>query len=399
VHDEVNPVRWPGVVVVGGGVTGLLTALELDRHGVPVLIIEQSTLCSGQTGQCHGWLHRGGVFADAGLEDFELLNRGADWWTQLAERTGTTYGGVVCELGGRENATRVAVASVWDHLGLPYAAVDPPSDAYRWVLSGPERAVVPLNVLRAAVTASGVVLRVGRARKFRSGPDSNWAQALVVTAGQQNRTIVAQAFVVASGAGITDLLPTPQLSARLTRRLSFMLVVRSPDVPDGGLAIPEQGALGLFTVPRISANARVLLVSNFLSYAVSTDISHVQASWLAGMRPTLQTYLPAVWSAVDALWGVYSATKVEPVREFALGVASTAVWPSSFRNVWIGVPGKLVLAPLIARELASRVVEHLPASQPAPDPATLLTGMPAADWGPEEWEMTPLVSRETLFGD
>lgn len=55
-------IRWPGVVVVGAGVTGLLVTERLRRSGVPVLLVEQRGLGAGQTGHCHGYLHRGYIY-------------------------------------------------------------------------------------------------------------------------------------------------------------------------------------------------------------------------------------------------------------------------------------------------------------------------------------------------
>ncbi len=389
-------VDWPGVVVVGGGATGLLTALELDRRGLAALVVEKTALCAGQTGQCHGWLHHGAIFTDAQPDEFRLLHRGARRWEQLAAGLDGDVA-VPCDLAGLHQPTRAAVAAVWDRLGLRYESADITGEAYRWRLRGPEFAVVPVEVLRAALAASGVVLRRALAVELRTTGDAGRATALVVHAGPHAVSIRAAAFVLASG-GIGGLLSGSDAPGRLTRRLSFMLIVRFNSVGGCGLAIPEQEALGLFAVPRTRDGKRYLLLSNFVSYTPGADISAARANWLAGIVPTIARFLPDIWSASDALWGLYAAVKVEPARDLALGVAGPAKLATAFANVWVGVPGKLVLAPILAEHLADHVAEHLTdrCSQPCDDPAGAL---PPVSWGPEEWQMTPLVRRATMFGE
>jgi glycine/D-amino acid oxidase-like deaminating enzyme len=395
--------RWPGAVVIGGGGTALLTALELEKRGVPALVIEQGTLCSGQTGQCHGWLHRGGVFPDARMEDLEQLNMGARRWGKLIQRSPEPHSVLSCYVGGQRKQTYAAVTGVWEHLGLAYHRSDTAGDACNWLLGGPESAVVPLDVLRAALVDSSVVLRSAQATSFIPDHTGAKAESLLVKVGQRILRLHADSFVLANGAGISAVLPDPNLSSLVTGRLSFMLVVRSSAVVESGIAIPEQEALGLFAVPRKRNDSRSqhLLLSNFMSYAPSADITYSRANWLAGIRPTLKRFLPEIWDDLDALWGIYTAVKVEPRRRLALGVSNMAVLPTFFDNVVAGVPGKLVLAPLLAEQLADAVAAHtrsfkdLSGSASAAD--ALLDQMPPAQWGPEEWEVTPLVRRASLF--
>lgn len=389
-------VDWPGVVVIGGGATGLLTALELDRRGLAALVVEETALCAGQTGQCHGWLHHGAIFTDAEPDELRLLHRGACRWEQLAAGLVGDVA-VPCYLAGLHQSTRTAIAAVWDRLGLRYANADVTGEAYGWRLRGPEIAVVPVEVLRATLAASGVVLRRALAVELRATGNAGHATALVVHAGSRAVSIRAAAFVVAGGAGIGGLLPDSDVPGRLTRRLSFMLVVRSKSVDSFGLAIPEQEALGLFAVPRTRDSERYMLLSNFVSYTPSADISAARANWLAGIAPTVARFLPDIWSAPDALWGLYSAVKVEPSRELAVGVAGPAELATAFTNVWAGVPGKLVLAPILAERLADHVTGHL--TDLCPQPSDLAGALPPALWGPEEWQVIPLVSRATMFGE
>jgi glycerol-3-phosphate dehydrogenase len=47
------------VVVVGGGVNGLFTALDLSLRGFKVLLLERGSVGSGTSGRMHGLLHSG----------------------------------------------------------------------------------------------------------------------------------------------------------------------------------------------------------------------------------------------------------------------------------------------------------------------------------------------------
>ncbi|MGY5060721.1 FAD-dependent oxidoreductase [Streptomyces sp. 900105755] len=403
-------VYWPGIVVVGGGVTALLTALELDSRGVPALVIEKTGLCSGQTGQCHGWLHRGAVFPDAGPHDVDQLDRGVRQWERIQARVSGHSSALPCHIAGLHERTRRAVTGMWQRLGRPYRPTDLPAGEFAWSLSGPESAIVPLEVLRAALVDTGVALRAGRVTRLIPDQAGTRAQALLVAAGQRTYQVRADGFVLANGAGLTALL-NPEDRAAVSHRLSFMLVVRSARAPRSGIAVPEQEALGLFAVPRQDVRGRRhLLVSNFMSYAPSADPTWTCQNWLAGLRPTLSRFLPQVWSDGDAVWGVYPAVKAEPRRRQTLGVSDLAVLPAFLENVTAGVPGKLVLAPLLAGRLAAAATRAVVlrddrtvrAGEPAGTPASgvgadVLSVLPPAPWGPEEWEYTPLVRQKTLF--
>ncbi|WP_193318052.1 MULTISPECIES: FAD-dependent oxidoreductase [Streptomyces] len=408
VSDPVNgapaELRWPGAVVVGGGVTALLTAVELEARGVPVLVIERDSLCSGQTGKCHGWLHRGAVFLDAPPEDIDQLDRGARRWDRLISRTAARDAVVTCEVVGVKDETRDGIVGTWERLGLgrvPAEAVG--AGPCRWRLTGPETAIRPLDVLREILERSTVALRSGHVLRLDPDRTGTTATSVLVRAGQRNVRVRGDSFVFANGEGIPGIFLDADVSARIARRQSFMLVVRSAAVGDRGLLIPEQEASHLFAVPRGRATdtSRHLLVSDFISYAPSTDISHARSAWLAGIRPTLRRFLPDLWNDDDALWGVYPAVKVEPLRDVALGISPMAVLPTPYRNVLVAVPGKLTLAPLLAERLADTVVPHIRSGgrggRSHPEAGVSLDDLPAAPWGPEEWEVTPLVRRETLF--
>ncbi len=61
-------VRETDVLVIGGGATGLGTALDLGLRGVKAVLVEMGDFCSGTTGRNHGMLHCGARYVARDLE-------------------------------------------------------------------------------------------------------------------------------------------------------------------------------------------------------------------------------------------------------------------------------------------------------------------------------------------
>lgn len=74
------------VIVAGAGMAGLLTALDLARRGARVVLVEPSRAGSGQSGQSHGYLHRGYAYGPDEPLLPTLLGRAHDHWKELLAR-------------------------------------------------------------------------------------------------------------------------------------------------------------------------------------------------------------------------------------------------------------------------------------------------------------------------
>src|SRR5262249_8219174 len=144
------------------------------------LVIEHVALCAGQTGQCHGWLHRGGIHPDAEEDHADRLDRGARRWTELIHGAGRPGSLISCYVGGLHERTHTAVTDVGRRLGLDYGNTDIVDGGCDWFMRGPESAVVPLAALHDAVCESGVALRSAEAVSLISARRATRAQALLV---------------------------------------------------------------------------------------------------------------------------------------------------------------------------------------------------------------------------
>lgn len=119
--SEADPIRYPGppprkseVVVIGGGVIGVTTALFLAQRNIAVTLLEKGRIAAEQSSRNWGWVRKQGRDAD---EVPIAIEAGRLWW-QLAEQcgediglqqTGVTYlAGSDKEMAGFEDFMKIA---------------------------------------------------------------------------------------------------------------------------------------------------------------------------------------------------------------------------------------------------------------------------------------------------
>ncbi len=100
IHEDL-PVAWPGpppaetdVVVIGGGVIGVCTALYLAEAGQGVVLLEKGRIAGEQSSRNWGWIRQQGRDPD----ELPIMAEANRLWRELAQRTnvdiGLTQGGV-----------------------------------------------------------------------------------------------------------------------------------------------------------------------------------------------------------------------------------------------------------------------------------------------------------------
>lgn len=393
--------RHGDVIVAGAGVAGLLSALALARRGIHVVLVEPLRAGAGQSGQSHGYLHRGYAYGPDEPRLPALLSSASEHWRSLlALIQPVTADSTIAfsDLAAVHRAERY-----WRDSGLAVRPRTTPG----W-LSGTSVACFGSaeptynvgDILRGLWTharSAGVESRPGTVERIEESGDGVRARITEPDGGAA--VVHARAAVLAAGAGTPRLLARSALPAAVHLRRAFMLVLRGR-LPAVSVLFPEREEHGLFLASRVGADGRVTwLVSDFQSFDSGGDPGQLAGWWARRVLLTLQRVVDAAMLArIDAVSG-YSATKSGLLPASGTVAHEFGMELLGGRAV-VSTPSKLTLAPLAARHAVRTVEARL--------------GMRLADpaWGPvtpvptalsparETWETSlPSLDRPDLLGE
>jgi len=92
---EATPIQFPGplpeasdVVIIGGGIIGVTTALFLARRNISVTLLEKGRVAAEQSSRNWGWIRQQGRDAD----ELPIMIEAHRLWQQLAEECGEDIG-------------------------------------------------------------------------------------------------------------------------------------------------------------------------------------------------------------------------------------------------------------------------------------------------------------------
>lgn len=388
----IEQTSWDGIAVVGGGVTGLLTAQQIASRGIPSLVIESRHLGGGQTSHAHGWLHRGHVFADVERAEVEQLRAGVAWWQNALTAAGTPRISEQGTIATSDRAAADGLAAKWHRMGLEFEPSTSVSDQLPYAYRTNEWSVNPVQALQSVV-ANGHEVFYAQAKVIGLRADGATGEAnLVLDRAGRQVLLRARAVVIAAGVGIPSLIQKTTLAPSVGLRRSHMVVVRTSVGLPPAIAMPEQRTKGLFGVQRVSTTGRHWLFSNFLSYGGERDSPTARSAWRRSLIQTVRAYLPALAEDNGALWGSYPAVKCELQRAVPLGVPGQGLVATSASNAIGVVPGKFTSAPVIAQAAAETALARM--SGPPVGVAVHLDDPPR--WAAEDWEMVPLTSLQSF---
>ncbi|VAX42388.1 hypothetical protein MNBD_PLANCTO02-1656 [hydrothermal vent metagenome] len=338
------------IIIIGGGIAGLSIAVRLSQAGLPVTVLETSTLGFGASTRNQGWLHSGAWFAisqpELAKKCYQSLLKTLKYCPDCIEphHTGTAY------LITQPETLVTEWTSAWNECGIPFEILE--HDDLKKALPGiaeqeiqhafllSDRSIrVDLLIQQLAATAEngGVEIRTETHVDKLLRKDDN-ITGVLLSSGEE---LTAQLVILAGGGAGMRLDPDSfperigeQHESKLVP-LKTHLVAVSPDVGHLPLCLVDEG--GFCHMPH--APQSVFGSNHWLTVASGVDNELVPQE------------IDQIWKNINRFFPSVDREK-ETVREWA-GTTIQAMQAHQIE------PGKAPLPTVIDHCQESPVINHL----------------------------------------
>lgn len=262
------------VAIIGGGVVGLYTALDLSLRGFSVAVLERGFIGSGTSGRMHGLLHSGARYAVRDPQAAVECARENEIIHLTAPHAVEDTGGLFVALEGDSEDYEESFSKALKSLGIKFSHVDPGealkrepllSPRIRSVYEVPDKVVRALDLLSSvALTAySGGALIVERAEVSGFKISGESVEEILVTLRPGGRVVELRASLVVNASGPwagrvarmagawLEVMPTAGAMAVYPVRLTRMVINRLRPPSDGDILVPYGSSSVLGTTARV----------------------------------------------------------------------------------------------------------------------------------------------------
>lgn len=361
-------------VIVGGGVVGLYTALDLSMRGFKVALIERSYVGSGTSGRMHGLLHSGARYVvrdpAAALECMQEN----DVISMVAPHAVENTGGYFVALDGDDVEYQEEFLRSLRRVGIWHRVLDPGealkeepflSPRARLVVEVPDKVVYAGDMLASiALTAfSEGALVLEQAELYGIEISGGLVESAIVMdrSSGEVRRLRTQALVNAAGpwagrvagmAGVElEVMPTAGVMAVYPRRLTRRVINRLRPPSDGDIVVPYHGVSVAGTTAKVIEDPDSVSIEDEDLEILSSEASQMIPA-LSGMRISRSYY-----SVRPLIKTESSKPSREATRDFKIYTHSK---PS---NMVSAIGGKFTTGRLVAEKLSDATSELLGSSK------------------------------------
>jgi glycine/D-amino acid oxidase-like deaminating enzyme len=365
------------IIIVGGGFAGLSIAARLAQAGLPVTVLEASTLGCEASTRNQGWLHSGAVFAREDVALARLCHAALKQTLAFAPQCIEPGHDGMYYILSRPGSFPADWTSAWDAAGIPYRPV--PRDDVPLALPGishkelqhvfelPDRAFRPdtlLCLLGAAARNAGAEVRTG-IPVMRLLHDGDSVDGVVTGTGEEvhGALVILAAGTMSCGDLAGMHATTVGRQSSFTRViLKTHLVAVQPDVGRMPFCVLDRGGFNHLPHCRTS-----VFGSNHWYAVYDPSNLSVEPHETAPIWEEVQRYFPDLDRRTCTSIREWSGTTVQAMHADQV-VPGHAPLPTvidhrngipTFENLLSVYPGRATLWPQLAEQTRTIVLDRL----------------------------------------